>query len=37
MVEIKNVEVYGLERAINASYNPMSIGDIDTTKPLPES
>jgi hypothetical protein len=37
MVEIKNVEVYGLERAINASYNPMSIGDIDTTKPLPEN
>ena len=37
MVEIKNFEVYGLERAINASYNPMSIGDIDTTKPLPEN
>ncbi len=31
MLEIKNTEVHGIERAILASGNPMSIGEIDTT------
>jgi len=30
MLEIKNTEVYNLERAIIASGNPMTMGAIDT-------
>ena len=30
MLEIKNTEVYGLERSIMASGNPMSVGEINT-------
>lgn len=30
MLTIKNTEVFGLERAIKASGNPMTIGEIDT-------
>ena len=30
MLTIKNTEVFGLERAIRASGNPMTIGEIDT-------
>ena len=32
MLEIKNVEVHGLERAMAACRNPMSVGEIDTTR-----
>ena len=31
MLEIKNTEVFGLERSLQASGNPMSIGEIDTS------
>lgn len=31
MVEVKNVEVYGLDRALNAKGNSFNVGDIDTT------
>lgn len=31
MVEIKNVEVYGLDRALNAKANSFNVGDINTT------
>lgn len=31
MVEIRNVEVCGLERAVNAISNSFNVGDIDTT------
>lgn len=31
MVEIRNVEVYGLDRALNAKGNSFNVGDIDTT------
>lgn len=31
MVEIRNAEVYGLERAVNAISNSFNVGDIDTT------
>lgn len=31
MVEIRNVAVYGLDRALNAKANSFSVGDIDTT------
>lgn len=31
MLEIKNTEVYGIERSILASGNPMSVGEINTT------
>lgn len=31
MLEIKNTEVFGLERAIKASGNPMTVGEINTT------
>jgi len=31
MLEIKNTEVFGLERSMLASGNPMSIGEINTT------
>jgi len=31
MLEIKNTEVFGLERSLQASGNPHSIGDIDTS------
>ena len=34
MVEIKNVEVYGLERAVNAISNSFNVGDIDTTSKI---
>src|SRR5574344_481755 len=34
MVEIKNVQVFGFDRAINASKNPMTVGDIDTEKEI---
>lgn len=30
MLEIKNIEVYGINRSIIASGNPMSMGEIDT-------
>ena len=30
MVEIKNVEVYGLDRALNAKANSFNVGEIDT-------
>jgi len=30
MLTIKNTEVFGLERLIKASGNPMSIGEINT-------
>ena len=30
MLTIKNTEVFSLERAIRASGNPMTIGEIDT-------
>ena len=30
MLTIKNTEVFGLERAIKASGNPMTVGEIDT-------
>lgn len=30
MLEVSNVEVFGLERAIKASGNPMTLGEIDT-------
>jgi len=30
MLEIKNVEIYGLERSLCASGNPMSVGEINT-------
>ncbi|MBQ6779930.1 MAG: hypothetical protein IJP62_01725 [Treponema sp.] len=31
MVEVRNVEVYGLDRALNAKGNSFNVGDIDTT------
>lgn len=31
MVEVKNIEVYGLDRALNAKGNSFNVGDIDTT------
>jgi len=31
MLEIKNTEIFGLDRAIRASGNAMSVGEIDTT------
>lgn len=31
MVEVKNVEVYGLNRAVNAINNSFNVGEIDTT------
>lgn len=31
MVQVKNVEVYGLDRALNAKGNSFNVGDIDTT------
>ncbi len=31
MVEVRNVEVYGLDRALNAKANSFNVGDIDTT------
>ena len=34
MVEIRNAEVYGLERAVNAISNSFNVGDIDTTAPI---
>lgn len=34
MVEIRNVEVCGLERAVNAISNSFNVGDIDTTAPV---
>lgn len=34
MLEIKDVEVHGLYRSINASGNPMTVGAIDTSRNL---
>lgn len=34
MLEIKNIEVFGLERAIKASGNPMKVGEINTLEKL---
>lgn len=34
LVEIKNVDVYGLDRALNARANSFNVGEIDTTKPF---
>lgn len=34
MVEIRNAEVHGLERAVNAISNSFNVGDIDTTAPI---
>lgn len=31
MLEVRNVDVYGLDRALNAKGNSFSVGDIDTT------
>ena len=31
MVEIKNIEVYGLDRALNAKGNSFNVGEINTT------
>lgn len=36
MVEIKNIEVFNLDRATIAAGNPMSIGEIDTLRPITE-
>ena len=30
MLTIKNTEIFGLERAIKASGNPMTVGEINT-------
>ena len=37
MVEIKNIEVFGLDRALNAKGNSFSVGDIDTLTPFDKS
>lgn len=37
MVEIKNAQVFGLERAINAINNSFNVGEIDTTTKIPEN
>lgn len=37
MLEIKNTEVFGLERALAAAGNPMTIGEICTTTPAKEN
>ena len=34
MLTIKNTEVFGLERAIKASGNPMSVGEINTSSKI---
>jgi hypothetical protein len=34
MLKIKNTEVFGLERCVVASGNPMKIGEIDTVEPV---
>ena len=34
MVEVKNIEVFGLDRALNAKGNSFNVGDIDTTLPF---
>ena len=36
MVEVKNVEVFGLNRAVNAINNSFNVGEIDTTIEVPE-
>lgn len=36
MLEIKNIEVFNLDRACVSAGNPMSIGEIDTLKPIEE-
>lgn len=36
MVEVKNAQVFGLERAVNAINNSFNVGEIDTTKEIPE-
>lgn len=34
MVEVKNLEVFGLDRALNAKGNSFNVGEIDTTLPF---
>ncbi len=34
MVEVKNMEVFGLDRALNAKGNSFNVGEIDTTLPF---
>lgn len=34
MVEIKNMEVFGIDRALNAKGNSFNVGEIDTTLPF---
>ena len=34
MVEVKNIEVFGLDRALNAKGNSFNVGEIDTTVPF---
>ena len=36
MITIKNTEVFGLERSIKASGNPMTVGEIDSQDSLQE-
>ena len=36
MLEVKNIEVFGLNRAINAINNSFNVGTIDTTVPVTE-
>jgi len=34
MVEVKNMEVFGIDRALNAKGNSFNVGEIDTTLPF---
>jgi hypothetical protein len=36
MVEVKNIEVYGLEKAVNAINNSFNVGEINTSTPISE-
>jgi hypothetical protein len=37
MVEVKNAEVFGIDRALNAKGNSFNVGEIDTTLPFDKS